>query len=177
MMSQGRLEEALALLTRAVAKSPRMAAYEYTRANCLLQLLRLEEAELAYLRAQKLSQPQAVREYHAASVQLVVALRGKQALAAGAPEAAERVLTRAIEFVRKGDWQAALGQLANPSQQMLLGTTRVLKDALSAWCHEHLGGEKHVVDLTLLRQPGVADVRTFWPELADHLSRLQDSAP
>jgi len=177
LMSQGRLEPALVLLTRAVSKSPRNAGFEYSRANCLLQLLRLDEAERAFQKAQQLSQPAAFREYYAPSAQLAIALQGKQPLATGAPDSAERALTRAIEFVRKGDWQAALGQLANPSQQMLWGTTRVLKEALSAWCHEQLGGEKRVVDLTLLRQPGVADVRTFWPELADQLARWRDPTP
>jgi tetratricopeptide (TPR) repeat protein len=177
LMNQGKLEEALVLLTRSVEKSPRIAAFEYTRANCLLQLLRLDEADRAFQNAQRLPQPKAIREYYAASGQLVLALQGKPALAAGAPTSADRVLTRAVEFVRKGEWQAALDQLGHPSQQMLWGTTRVLKEALSAWSHERLSGEKRGVDLSLLRQPGVADVRTFWPELADQLTRLQDSAP
>ncbi|MDP2275632.1 MAG: tetratricopeptide repeat protein [Archangium sp.] len=174
LMSQGKLEEALVLLTRSVEKSPRVAAFEYTRANCLLQLLRLDEADRAFQNAQQLPQPKSVREYYAATGQLVLALQGKPALAAGAPASADRVLTRAVELVRKGEWQAALEQLANPSQHMLWGTTRVLKEVLSAWCHERVSGEKRSVDLTLLRQPGVADVRTFWPELADQLPPLQD---
>lgn len=176
LMKQGRLEEALVLLNRSVAKSPSVAAFEYSRANCLVQLLRLKEAELAFLNAEKQSKSKIVRDYYAPSIQLVIALQGKQAVAVGAAESPERVLTRAIEFVRKADWKAALEQLAHPSQQMLWGTTRVLKEALSAWCHEQLTGEKSVVDLTLLRQPGVADVRTFWPELADQLTR-QKPAP
>lgn len=177
LMSQGRFEEGLVLLTRAVARSPRMAAFEYSRANCLLQLLRLAEAERAFLNAQQLSQPKGLRDYYAGTAQLVAALQGKQASATGAPDSAERVLTRAVEFVRKGEWQAALDQLTNPSQQMLWGTTRVLKEALTAWCHEQLSGESRSVDLTLLQQPGIADVRTFWPELADRLSRWRDSTP
>ena len=170
LMSEGRLEEALVLLTRAVAKSPTVAAFGYVRACCLLQLLRLEEAERAFSTAAKLSQPKGLRENYDTSAQLVVALQGKQALAVGSPAAAERVLTRAVEFVRKGEWQAALDQLSNPSQQMLWGTTRVLSEALRAWCQEKLGGAKREVDLTLLRQPGMADVRAFWPELAEQLA-------
>lgn len=112
LMSQGRFEEAIATLTRAVAKSPRVAGFEYTRANCLLQALRLEEAERAFLNAQKLPQPRDVREYYAASAQLVLALQGKQALrqaARGHPSASSRAPSsshgRAIGMRLASSWR------------------------------------------------------------------------
>ena len=169
LLNQARLVDALEAFTRAADKSPQNAAFECQRAVALMQLLRLEEAERSFEKAKALSRIARHTELFDVSAQLNLALRGKTALAVGDASLAQRVFTRAVEHARKREWQAALDQLGHPSQQMLIGTTRVLKDAVTAWCHSELGHEKRQVDLTMLRQPGVADVATFWPELAEFL--------
>jgi tetratricopeptide (TPR) repeat protein len=169
LLNQGRWKEAVDAFTRATEKSPMNSGYEYQRGVALMQLLRVEEAQQSFAKVQGLKQPAACRDLFAATGQLVLALQGKPTLAVGEASLADRVLTRAVELVRKSEWQAALDELQHPSQQMHWGTVRTLKEALVAWCHAQLGKEKRTVDLSTLANPGVADVGTFWPELAQFL--------
>lgn len=80
------------------------------------------------------------------------------------------VLASAVVACRTGRWDEALSQLGHPALRQLTGPLRGLRDALEAWCQEHLHGARRPVDAVAVFGEASADtLQAAWPELVAFL--------
>ncbi|RKG87435.1 hypothetical protein [Corallococcus terminator] len=179
LLSQGRVAAALDKFeaSRPLAKSPVIPTYNIGISRLQLWQLSVAERELAGLEARTDLTPR-FRELLSASLAMVSAMDGRVALAEkrlsvktwdGTPHLMA-VLASGVVACRTGRWAEALEQLGHSSLQELTGPLRGLREALEAWCQEHLTGEQRPVDAVAVFGEASPDVlEACWPELVTFL--------
>ncbi|MCY1045040.1 hypothetical protein OV208_27245 [Corallococcus sp. bb12-1] len=180
LLSQGRVAAALDKFeaSRPLAKVQVIPTYNIGISRLQLWQLPVAERELASLEARKDLTPQ-FRELLSASLAMVFAMDGRVALAEqrlasvktrGASPHPVAVLASGVVACRSERWAEAREQLGHSSLRELTGPLRGLKEALEAWCQEHLTGERRTVDAVAVFGEASPDVlERCWPELVAFL--------
>ncbi|RYZ35818.1 MAG: hypothetical protein EOO71_34085 [Myxococcaceae bacterium] len=179
LLKEGRVAAALEKFeaSRPLAKSPVIPTYNIGISRLQLWHLPAAERELASLEARTDLTPR-FREFVSAALALVSAMDGRVALAEkrlsvktwdGTP-LLMAVLASAVVACRAGGWAQAREQLGHASLRETSGPLRGLRDALDAWCQEHLTGERGAVDAVAVFGEASPDVlEKCWPELVAFL--------
>ncbi|MCY1032756.1 hypothetical protein OV207_14900 [Corallococcus sp. BB11-1] len=180
LLSEGRVAAALERFeaSRPLAKVRIIPTFNIGISRLQLWQLPVAERELTSLEARTDLTPE-FRAVLSATLALVFAMDGRLTLAEqrlatvrtqGANPHLLAVLASAVVACRAGRWEQARQQLGHSSLRELTGPLRGLRDALEAWCQEHLTGAPQSVDAVAVFGEAAPDVlEACWPELVAFL--------